>query len=478
MNFLDINSLLENHTTVKLIRARNASLIISFLFKAFKTTNPNLNAETIEEKNLVEELVDYLYQIEKEEVYTKSAKEYLTDWTNDGYLRKYLTQNDIFVYELTSSIENAFSWITSLTERKFVGQESRLRNLFESIKELSINSKTDYETRIKALEDEKREIEQKIEDAKNGYLKTLDDRQIKEQFYLIEETGRILLSDFKQVEQNFRDMDRNFRQKVITTTLKKGTIIDNFLEEENNLLKTDQGRSFEAFWDFFLVQSKQSEFEGYLNDIVALEAVKEVQNKDFPIQNIQNKLIEAGAKTKNATNSLVEQLRKYLEHKSFLENKRIHDNIQEIFKIIGQNPELDFEKIPPLELSKIIKIDLMLDKPLFNPPEKINFLANKIEEGVANENDNKLYQQFEINIQQLKQNIKEALKHKTQISMVDFLQEYEIEKGIAEVLAYVNIAHKSKKHIVSDDELERIIISNKRKQKKFSIQIPQIIFCR
>jgi len=478
MDFLQISSLLENHTTAKLIRATNASLIISFLFKAFKTTNINLNADTIQEKNLIEDLSDYLYQIEKEKTYSKSAKDYLTDWTNSGYLRKYITQNDIYVYELTPAIENAFSWITSLTERKFVGQESRLKNLFESIKELSINSKTDYESRIKALEQEKTELEEKIENAKNGYLKTLDDRQIKEQYYLIEETARILLSDFKQVEQSFRDMDRNFRQKVITTTLKKGQIIDNFLEEENNLLKTDQGRSFDAFWEFFLVQSKHSEFESYLNDIIELEAVKEVQSKDFPIQNIRNKLIEAGAKTKNAANSLVEQLRKYLEHKSFFENKRIHDNIQEIFKIIGQNTELDFDKTPFIELDKIIKIDLMLDKPLFEPPEKIKFSTAKIEEGIATISDNKLYEQFEIDVHQLKQNIKEALKHRTQISMTDFLKEYEIEKGVAEVLAYVNIAHKSKKHIVYSDEIETIIVSNKKKQKTFSIKLPQIIFNR
>lgn len=476
MDFLEVSSLLENHTTAKLIRATNASLIISFLFKVFKTENINLSRDTIEEKNLIEDLSDYLYQIEKEKLYPKSAKDYLNDWTNSGYLRKYITQNDIYVYELTPAIENAFSWITSLTERKFIGQESRLKNLFESIKELSINSKTDYESRIKALEDEKAEIEAKIEDAKNGYLKTLDNRQIKEQYYLIEETGRILLSDFKQVEQNFRDMDRNFRQKVITTTLKKGQIIDNFLEEESSLLKTDQGRSFEAFWEFFLVQSKNSEFENYLNDIVELEAVKEIQNKDFPIQNIRNKLIDAGAKTKNAANSLVEQLRKYLEHKSFFENKRIHDNIQEIFKLIGENPELDFENTPFIELDKIIKIDLMLDKPLFEPPEKIMFSTAKIEEGIADVANNKLYDQFEIDIHQLKQNIKKALQDKTQISMTDFLKEYQVEKGVAEVLAYVNIAHKSKKHIVYSEEIETIIISNKKTQKTFSIKLPQIIF--
>lgn len=40
MNFDRINQLLRSNTTVKLITADNAALIISFLFKSFKN-NPN-----------------------------------------------------------------------------------------------------------------------------------------------------------------------------------------------------------------------------------------------------------------------------------------------------------------------------------------------------------------------------------------------------------------------------------------------------
>ncbi|MEJ7682785.1 MAG: DUF3375 family protein [Segetibacter sp.] len=119
-------------------------------------------------------LSDYLYILNKDEVqFPKQPKQYLTDWTNAGYLRKYPARNDEFIYELTAATENAFKWIDSLDKREFEGQESRLKNLFESLKELSSKSKRDFATRIKDLEEKKKQIEQEIEEVKHGKMDVL-----------------------------------------------------------------------------------------------------------------------------------------------------------------------------------------------------------------------------------------------------------------------------------------------------------------
>ena len=130
-----------------------------------------------------------------EVLFPRDPKHYLTDWTNAGYLRKFPTKNDEFLFELTPATENAFKWIDSLDKREFIGQESRLKSLFESLKELSSKSKKDYRARIQELEKQKREIEEEIENVKVGKMEVLDDRQIKEQYFLIEETAKNLLSD-------------------------------------------------------------------------------------------------------------------------------------------------------------------------------------------------------------------------------------------------------------------------------------------
>ncbi|HEX5154669.1 MAG TPA: DUF3375 domain-containing protein [Parafilimonas sp.] len=476
--------MLKTHRTVTLITADNAALIISFLFKSFKQNSNGFRADIISEKDLTDQLSDYLYIINKDEIqFPRQPKQYLTDWTNAGYLRKYPIKNDEFLYELTPATENVFQWIDSLDKREFVGQESRLKNLFESLKELASKSKQDYATRIKELEEKKKRIEREIEEVKQGKIDVLDDRQIKERYFLIEETAKNLLADFKQVEQNFRELDRRFRQKIITTNLAKGKVLEDLFQQQSNLLEEDQGKSFIAFWEFLLSQSKQEEFEKILNEVLNLPAVQEVQRESFSIANVRNDLIEAGDKTKRSTNSLLEQLRKYLEHKSFTENKRIYDNIQEALKIISLNPDKDFSRLNLIEMDNVVDINLILghnwDIRGFKPPEKIKFANNNPEEGKNSNDNNQLYEQFEISIAELKNNIKTSLKNKTHITFSDFIKEFEIKKGVAEIVAYVEIASNDKnRHIVKDDVHDFIDIKNSKTDKNFRVKVPQIIFCK
>jgi hypothetical protein len=480
MTFEKIYQLLKTHRTVTLITADNAALIISFLYKVFKQEQDGFIANTIAEKDLIEKLSDYLYNLNREETqFPREPKHYLTDWANAGYLRKFPTKNDEFLFELTPATENAFKWIDSLDKREFEGQESRLKNLFNSLKELSTKSKRDYRARIQELEKQKREIEAEIENVKLGKMEVLDDRQIKEQYFLIEETAKNLLADFRQVEQNFRDIDRSFRKKIITTSQSKGKVLEELFEQHDNLYDTDQGKSFIAFWEFLLSQSKQEEFEKLIKEVLDIQVIKDLQKENFNIGNVRNNLIEAGDRTKKSTNSLLEQLRKYLEHKTFFENKRIHENIQEILKIVSEQSQVDFVKLDLLHLDDVISVDLTLNRPLFTPPDKLRFAKNNPVEGVASGDNETLFEQFEISIAELRKKIKTALKSKEQISFVDFIKEYKITKGVAEVVAYVEIASKEKgKHVIKSSESEYIEVENSKTNKKYRVKIPQIIFCK
>jgi len=480
MTFEKIYQLLKSHRTVTLITADNAALIISFLFKSYKQNQNGFKTDTISEKELAEFLSDYLYFINKDEnQFPRLPKQYLTDWTNAGYLRKYPTKNDVFLYELTATTENAFKLIDSLDKREFVGQESRLKILFESLKELSSKSKRDRTTRLIELLEKKKQIEQEIEDVENGRMDVLDDRQIKEQYFLIEETAKTLLADFRQVEQNFRDLDRRFRQKIITTTLVKGDVLEDLFQQQSNIFEEDQGKSFTAFWEFLLSHSKQEEFEKLISEVLNIPVVQDVQRENFSIDNLRNNLIEAGDKTKKSTNSLLEQLRRYLEHKSFFENKRIYDNIQDVLKIISLNADKDFSKLQLMQLDEVINVDLIIDRPLFSPPEKVKFANNNPEEGKNTGDNNPLFEQFEISFAELKSNIKVALKNKSHISFSDFVKEFEIKKGVAEIVAYVEIASTEKsRHIVKEDEHDFIDIKNSKTNKNFKVKVPQIVFCK
>lgn len=479
MTYENIYQLFKSNTAIKLITADTAPLILGFLFKMFKAQN-GIVANSISEREMHPQLVDYLYQVnETETKYARQAKDYLNEWTNAGFLRKSRGSNDECLYELTPATETAFKWMDSLNKPEFVGTESRLKNLFEKLKELATKTKKDYTSRFLELESRRKAIEHEIEQLKQGKFEVLDDRQIKEQYLFIEEIAKHLLADFRQVEDNFRTLDRDFRKKIITTTQTKGRVLDDLFQQQDFLMETDQGRSFVAFWEFLLSQSRQDEFENLIGEVLGIPVVQQMQKEHFSIENIRNNLIDAGDKTKKTTNSLLEQLRKYLEHRSFFENKRIHDNINEILKIVTEHPEINYSSIQLLELDEIVKVDLITDRPLFSPPQKIKFTHKRPEEGVAVGDNDLLYSQFEINMPELRNRIKTTLKNRSQVSFPDFLKEFEIEKGVAEVVAYIEIAAKERhKHQIDDQLFDVIEIKNNRTDKYFKVKVPQITFCR
>jgi len=480
MTFEKITQLLKTNTTVRMITADNAPLIIGFLFKSFKQTQDNFVFNSISERDLISLLDDYLFTINQEEIlYPKKPKEYLTDWTNLGYLRKYPSKNDEFLFELTPAAENAFKWIDSLERPEFIGTESRLKNLFEKLKELSVKTKKDFETRLKELEEKKKQTEEEIENLRHGKFDVLDDRQIKEQYLLIEETAKNLLADFRQVEENFRTLDRDFRKKIITTNQTKGKVLDDLWQQQDFLLETEQGKSFTAFWEFLLMQSKQDELDELINEILALPAVRQMQKDTFSIENIKNNLVDAGNKTKQTTNSLWEQLRKYLEYKSFFENKIIHENISKILKIISDETTEDFSETLSLSIDNIVKIDLIADRPLFSVPQKVKFSNKIFEIGETTADNNRIFEQFEIDISSLRENIKTGLKGKTQIGLPDLIKTFKVQKGTAEIVAYIDIAEKEKtKHIIDEQKREIVEIQNIKTNKTFKVEIPQVIFCK
>lgn len=480
MTYDDINQLLKNHTSIRLLKADNAPLIVSFLFKLFKEESLTQEEGGILEKELINQLADTLYVLnEDKKIYPKQPSEYLTDWANAGFLRKYPSKGDEFLYELTSATEQVFKWIDSLEKREFIGTESRLKYLFLRMQELIGKTQLNAKERILRLEAQKQLLEQEIARVKAGELEVLDDRQIKEEYFLIEDTAKSLLGDFKEVEQNFRDLDKNFRKQIITSTQSKGEVLSDLFEQQDFLSQTDQGKSFTAFWEFLLSQSKQNEFEELLQRMLEIPIVQQIRNESFRMELLRNNLIEAGDRTNRTTSSLWNQLRKYLEHKSFFENRRIHEQINEGLKLMMDHPDIDFSKLPGLEVDDTIRIDLISDRPLYTPPEQVKFKKQTVVEGEVVGGNTLLYEQFEINVPKLKEQIKQLLKQREQISLPELIKEFPIEKGVAEVVAYLDIASKNEKRsMVSTDKEEEIVIYNRQNQQAFRVKVPQIIFKR
>jgi hypothetical protein len=151
----------------------------------------------------------------------------------------------------------------------------------------------------------------------------LDDTALKDRFQQFMQGARELLADFREVEHNFRQLDRRVRERIALWEGSKGALLEDIMGERDAIADSDQGKSFRAFWDFLLSSRRQEELTELLARVLALPAVADLH--PTPARGVHYDWMEAGEHTQRTVAALSQQLRRFLDDQAWLENRRIMD---------------------------------------------------------------------------------------------------------------------------------------------------------
>lgn len=478
MDFHDLKGLRESHAGWRLLAADHAALVTAFLSRAFVEPNQRVLAES----ELAEQLEDFLHhlrEIEGESVFPKSARAYLVDWSADtrGWLRRFYTEDsDEPHYDLTPATEKAIAWLRSLEQPHFVGAESRLLTVFELLRQIVTGTETDPAARIAELEAKKDELEREIDGIRAGRLGLLDDTRLRERFLQMAETARALLADFRQVEDNFRLLDRQVRERITRFEGSKGEVLADIFGEQDAIAESDQGRSFRAFWDFLMSPARQEEFSEMLGKVLALEPIVELR-PDRRLRRIHDDWLGAGEQTQRTIARLSEQLRRFLDDQAWLENRRIMDLIQHI-----EQQALEVREHPPRSLALGLDatsptIELPLERPLYAPPIKPRIQTHRLAPGDAEFDREALFNQLFVDRDELRGHIRRALQTRTQIDLQTLIHEQPLTLGLAELVSYLAIAAEDGHAVIDESQAQEITWTGTDGIERRA-RLPSVIFSR
>jgi len=478
LSYEELAHLSKTHPAWRLLRAESSPLILSFIDKVFVQTNTRV----LDQQSLISKLEDELFSLretEGENAFPRSAKEYIADWSQSekGWLRKFYPQgSDEPHFDLTPSIEKVIAWIESLTSRTFIGTESRLLTIFELLRQMIHGTESDGEKRIEELERRKAQIESEIEAINQGDIRYMDTTALRDRFLQINTTARELLSDFRSVEENFRILDGQIREKIATWVGAKGALLEDFFGERDEIADSDQGKSFKAFWDFLMSPESQEELSELLEKIFDLDAIAGF-SADKRLKRIHFDWLEAGEHTQRTVANLSQQLRRYLDNKVYLENKRIIDILDNIGKkaLAAKNnpPRGTFMEID----APMPTVHLPMERPPYSPP--VHLSVNSILEtgDGASVDSSALFDQMYINIEHLRSLINRELQEKPYITLKQLVDTNPLEKGLAELIGYVSIAGTDR-GAVFDESVTDAISWTDTKGVIRKANIPRIIFNR
>lgn len=482
LDFSTLEILRTRHPAWRLLRSDHAPLVASFLYRVFIVPNVRVMAAA----DLVEALEDELYALRLqlgEDAFPKSAQEYLNDWSGieKGWLRKFYQQgSDEPQFDLTPATEKAIAWLSALSERSFVGTESRLLTLFDLLKQMSEGSESDPAKRIAELHKRRSEIDAEIARIQSGDVVLLDDSALKDRFQQFIQLARELLTDFREVEYNFRQLDRKVREQIALWEGAKGALLEEIMGERDAIGDSDQGKSFRAFCDFLMSSRRQEELTGLLEHVLALPPVIELR-PDARTRRVHYDWLEAGEHTLRTVAQLSQQLRRFLDDQAWLENRRIMDILHGI-----ETKALALRQAPPAgDIMRIAQpgaaIELVMERPLFTPALKPLIAEIDLQAGDSDADPAALYTQTVVDKARLARHIRQALQARAQIMLHELIDTQPLQQGLAELVTYLQLGSESFKAVV-DENAEDLITWEAASSDGVIVskqaRLPRVIFVR
>lgn len=479
MDYQQLHGLRRTHPAWKLLAADHAPLIIGFLYQHF--IRPN--TRTLAEPDLAARLEDYLFQLREQlgaAAFPKRALEYLNDWTGDerGWLRKYYPERgDEAHFDLTPAAEKAIEWVAGLEQPQFVGAESRLLTVFELLRQIVQGSETDPQARLAELERRRAALDEEIERVRAGELTLMDPTRLRERFLQTIDTARGLLADFRQLEQNFRDLDRQVRERIATWEGGKGELLENVLGQRDEIADSDQGKSFRAFWNFLMSPTHQEELSTLLARSFELPPIAALQ-PDPRLLRIHYDWLEAGDGAQRTVARLSEQLRRYLDDQALLENRRIMTLIraieQQAVALRTRPPGGDFTM--PMD-EPAPAVELPMERPLFSPPFKPAIRQQVLVEGDEDVAADALFDQVYVDKARLQARLRQALQTRDQISLTALLAQQPLEQGLAELVTWLSLATETSQAVIDDARTQTVAWSDAAGRGRRAT-LPLVIFTR
>lgn len=454
MDVETVEALRERHPAWRLLRAQHAALILTFLGGHFVEGNHGGTPASLLAADLTDQL-DALNAAKPDDPpYPRRALDYLDAWAapESGWLRRfYPTGSDEIHYDATPSLEKAYAWVTGLQARAFVGTASRLHTVVELLRQIAFGVEDDPDTRLAELHRQRVEIDRQIREVEQGEISVLTDSAVRDRYQQLATTARELLADFREVEDNFRGLDRAAREKIASWDGSKGELLAELVHSRADISSSDQGHSFQAFHDFLLSEVRQDE----LSDLLARVQELPVVEADRRLRTIHHDWSDAAERTQQTVRQISEQLRRFLDDQVWLENRRVLELIRSV-----EAAALACRDTPPpvgLEVDAAgFPIALPFERPLYDarPAARVDSMLAPDDSGELDVSA--LFTQTFVDHQRLAANVRAVVPVRASALLNDIVELYPVEHGVAEIIGYLALAEDDLE--VTLDETEETLI--------------------
>ncbi len=480
--------MLSASPALQMLRLKNAQWVLPFLYQLFKNDEKN----TVTEDQIIQALSIHLQQQEDDEEALEDAhiewtddnearsRKYIASWVQKRILQDAPDADGSVHYQLTAYSEKVFQWLQQLQERSFVGTESRFKMLFQHLKDMVEYTEDNKQKRLELLKEKKAALEKEIKALELGSMvHQYTNGQLQERLHIFSKMCYDLLSDFTEVEDNFKQIHRKIVEQHTKAADQKSGILDFAFHAYDALRESDQGRSFYAFWDFLISRKGQTEWEALTQQLVNVMDQREINTENTFLLNLKSQLLQKGKKVSQANDRMAEKLSRIITEKEITRHRRLRSQINAIKELAFQLKE-DSIQLPGITIEEPVTMQFVMDRKLtLAPSEKLMPIPQPeaAKEEIADyARLSKMMQAIIVDRKVLKERVVQFLEKKETVTLQEVLEEYPLQNGLAEVVGYFGLA--------KDPQLQAQVIDKTTELIPLSVsggkfvEIPYLLFSK
>ncbi len=474
--------LFEESPALRLMRGRLGSFVTGFFFKTFKKWGV-IEASEEELSATLAEHIEQIREIEDAEAPKRSPQEYLDEWCDEEhrYLTKsYHEEREEYVFRLTRHSEKALSWLNDLLamqHRGYATTESRFNRIVHEMQELNNGVNSDPDTRIRELVRKREDIEEEIRKIQEtGEAPIFGEDVIRDQVYDLSDLVEHFLSDFRAIEEFFRDHAREISNLYAQGKASKGDIVEHVLDADEQLRACDQGKSYFGFREMMMNPSLARMFRSLAEQTSDI-AKKRGLDPQKLFSNLGDRLFGEASSAHGAYGRISRKLRQVVGDHAGGSGRQVRDTLAEIRAHAYQLRDVTLEDWD-FEIEIRPKFFTLMEAEFWEPKAVEAFAevkpAKSEDSGWINEILGSVGEPLDL--KKYRSRVTETLGEVEQITLSEMVERYPLERGVVEIVCYRVIAGEDPRHEILPDELIQVDL-NRPAQPRY-VEVEQLIFQR
>lgn len=438
---------------------------------------------TLAESLFIDRLTRLMNQVSTESVSRESAGARIAQWRRQGLVVRSLSDRDSEpAYQLSAGAFEAIRFISSQSIPRIAPTESRLELLIHAIKKLVDDTDTDATKRIERLVREKKTIDEKILQLRNGYVTTASDIEAQAQVSDILAMIEALDGDFLRVRDAFHALAEKIHADVMGDDQTRGSVLEKFFAGYDAVAESDAGRTFASFYRFLSSELATREIEELIDAASDRPFWGKLEpSRQEAIAEVENNLNKRARETQLMMKRLAASLRYFVQSKEYQQNRRLTSLIEQTRKLslAAMQTEAVTTYTPIMSVDQSFASISSVGALSLYDPQTAGQAQDLIVAQTAVVDLMALSERLaasEINYAELKREIEICLEENETATIGGILERFPARQGLGSVVGLIHLAVQ-KAVVPAAEQMETVTWTDRFGTKKRGV-LPQFVFTR